>query len=141
MAAEEHSISIFVSDINNSWRHVASRPKRNIVRVGFGTIAIQSYLAFPQNSIILDPGISELLVDDARDFLESKAWYAARGIPFRRGYLLASFLFPVIFLTNLTLSTAPLVLARLRSFQALRESLALTFTSCPFPVLGSTILH
>ncbi|KAJ7654493.1 P-loop containing nucleoside triphosphate hydrolase protein [Mycena polygramma] len=70
MAAEEHSISIYVSDINNSWRHVASRPKRNI------------------NSIILDPGVSELLVDDARDFLESKAWYAARGIPFRRGYLL-----------------------------------------------------
>ncbi|KAJ6498338.1 mitochondrial chaperone bcs1 [Mycena vulgaris] len=70
MAAEEHSISIYVSDMNNSWRHVASRPKRNI------------------NSIILDPGVSELLVDDARDFLESKAWYAARGIPFRRGYLL-----------------------------------------------------
>ncbi|KAJ7180769.1 P-loop containing nucleoside triphosphate hydrolase protein [Mycena filopes] len=70
MAAEEHSISIYVSDINNSWRHVASRPKRNI------------------DSIILDPGVSELLVDDARDFLESKAWYAARGIPFRRGYLL-----------------------------------------------------
>ncbi|KAK7025195.1 mitochondrial chaperone BCS1 [Favolaschia claudopus] len=70
MAAEESSISIYVSDINNNWRHVASRPKRNI------------------NSIILDPGISELLVDDARDFLESKTWYAARGIPFRRGYLL-----------------------------------------------------
>ncbi|KAJ7117851.1 P-loop containing nucleoside triphosphate hydrolase protein [Mycena epipterygia] len=70
MAAEEHAISIYVSDSNNSWRHVASRPKRNI------------------NSIILDPGVSELLVDDARDFLESKAWYAARGIPFRRGYLL-----------------------------------------------------
>ncbi|KAJ7504274.1 P-loop containing nucleoside triphosphate hydrolase protein [Mycena galericulata] len=70
MAAEEHAISIYVSDTNNSWRHVASRPKRNI------------------NSIILDPGVSELLVDDARDFLESKAWYAARGIPFRRGYLL-----------------------------------------------------
>ncbi|KAJ7446794.1 P-loop containing nucleoside triphosphate hydrolase protein [Mycena latifolia] len=69
-AAEEHAVSIYVSDTNNSWRHVASRPKRNI------------------NSIILDPGVSELLVDDARDFLESKAWYAARGIPFRRGYLL-----------------------------------------------------
>jgi len=70
IAAEEHAISIYVSDMNNSWRHVASRPKRNI------------------NSIILDPGVAELLVDDARDFLESKAWYAARGIPFRRGYLL-----------------------------------------------------
>ncbi|KAF7309874.1 Mitochondrial chaperone BCS1 [Mycena indigotica] len=70
MAASEHSISIFVSDSNNSWRNVASRPKRNL------------------SSIILDPGVAELLVDDARDFLESKPWYAARGIPFRRGYLL-----------------------------------------------------
>ncbi|KAF7370500.1 Mitochondrial chaperone BCS1 [Mycena sanguinolenta] len=70
MAAEEHSISIYVSDINNSWRHVASRPKRAL------------------SSIILDPGMAELLVDDARDFLASKEWYAARGIPFRRGYLL-----------------------------------------------------
>ncbi|KAJ7224142.1 P-loop containing nucleoside triphosphate hydrolase protein [Mycena pura] len=70
MSAEEHSISVFVSDGNNSWRHVASRPKRAL------------------SSIILDPGVAELLVEDARDFLESKNWYAARGIPFRRGYLL-----------------------------------------------------
>ncbi|KAK7062556.1 hypothetical protein VNI00_000044 [Paramarasmius palmivorus] len=39
-------------------------------------------------SIILDPGIKDTLLEDARDFLESKAWYAERGIPFRRGYLL-----------------------------------------------------
>jgi hypothetical protein len=32
MDAEEHAVSIYVSDTNNSWRHVASRPKRNIVR-------------------------------------------------------------------------------------------------------------
>ncbi|KAJ7486613.1 P-loop containing nucleoside triphosphate hydrolase protein [Mycena latifolia] len=70
MAAAQNMITIFVSDTNNNWSQVASRPKRDI------------------NSIILDPGVSELLVDDARDFLESKAWYAARGIPFRRGYLL-----------------------------------------------------
>lgn len=69
-AAEERSISIYVSDTNNNWRHIASRPKR------------------PLNSIVLDPGIKDLLVDDAKDFLESKPWYSARGIPFRRGYLL-----------------------------------------------------
>jgi chaperone BCS1 len=40
----------------------------------------------------LDPGIKDLLINDARDFLGSKSWYAARGIPFRRGYLLVSFL-------------------------------------------------
>ncbi|RDB23454.1 putative mitochondrial chaperone BCS1-B [Hypsizygus marmoreus] len=70
MAAQEHSISIYVSDSTNDWRHVASRPKR------------------PLRSIVLDPGIKDLLIDDARDFLASKTWYSARGIPFRRGYLL-----------------------------------------------------
>lgn len=69
-AAQEHMISVYVSDTSNNWRHIASRPKR------------------PLNSIVLDPGIKDLLIDDARDFLESKSWYAARGIPFRRGYLL-----------------------------------------------------
>ena len=69
-AAQEHMISVYVSDTTNNWRHIASRPKR------------------PLNSIVLDPGIKDLLIDDARDFLESKSWYAARGIPFRRGYLL-----------------------------------------------------
>jgi chaperone BCS1 len=39
-------------------------------------------------SIVLDPGVKDLLIDDARDFLESKNWYLERGIPFRRGYLL-----------------------------------------------------
>ncbi|KAF9565862.1 P-loop containing nucleoside triphosphate hydrolase protein [Agrocybe pediades] len=69
-SAQENTISIYSSDIHNNWRLIASRPKR------------------PLNSIFLDPGIKNLLVDDARDFLDSKAWYAARGIPFRRGYLL-----------------------------------------------------
>ncbi|KAF8475170.1 P-loop containing nucleoside triphosphate hydrolase protein [Russula ochroleuca] len=52
------------------WNHVASRSKR------------------PLNSIILDDGISEFLLHDARDFMKSRQWYADRGIPFRRGYLL-----------------------------------------------------
>ena len=55
---------------HNDWRHVASRPKR------------------PLRSIVLDPGIKDLLMNDAREFLESRKWYTERGIPFRRGYLL-----------------------------------------------------
>ncbi|TRM69869.1 P-loop containing nucleoside triphosphate hydrolase protein [Schizophyllum amplum] len=70
LAEKENKISIYVADINDSWRHVASRPKRAL------------------NSIVLDPGIKNLLIDDARDFLESRDWYGDRGIPFRRGYLL-----------------------------------------------------
>lgn len=57
---------------SNSWRLAATRPKR------------------PLYSIVLEPGVKELLVDDARDFLDNKSWYVDRGIPFRRGYLLVS---------------------------------------------------
>jgi chaperone BCS1 len=61
---------VFVNDQNSNWRYVASRAKR------------------PLRSIILDPGIKDLLLEDARDFLASKQWYFDRGIPHRRGYLL-----------------------------------------------------
>lgn len=54
----------------NGWRELGTRPKR------------------PLNSIILDPGIIDLVIEDVQDFLDSKEWYADRGIPFRRGYLL-----------------------------------------------------
>ncbi|KAG1881072.1 P-loop containing nucleoside triphosphate hydrolase protein [Suillus subluteus] len=68
--AQGSSITVYVSDSSNSWRELATRRKR------------------PLDSIILDPGIRELVVEDAQDFLASKGWYAERGIPFRRGYLL-----------------------------------------------------
>jgi len=44
----------------------------------------------PLSSIILDVGIKEKILADAKDFLKSKKWYTERGIPFRRGYLLVS---------------------------------------------------
>ncbi|KAH7915272.1 P-loop containing nucleoside triphosphate hydrolase protein [Hygrophoropsis aurantiaca] len=69
-AAQSNCITVHVSDSNNCWRQLAVRPKR------------------PLQSIILDPGIQDLVVGDARDFLASKNWYSDRGIPFRRGYLL-----------------------------------------------------
>lgn len=39
-------------------------------------------------SVILDTGISEQIVKDVKDFLQSGEWYHQRGIPYRRGYLL-----------------------------------------------------
>lgn len=42
----------------------------------------------PQESIVLDGDIAERLLEDARTFLNSSQWYAERGIPYRRGYLL-----------------------------------------------------
>lgn len=44
----------------------------------------------PLYTIILDAGVKQMLIDDARHFLESREWYSSRGIPFRRGYLLVS---------------------------------------------------
>jgi len=40
------------------------------------------------SSIVLEPGVKEALLADCRDFLVSEDWYAERGMPFRRGYLL-----------------------------------------------------
>jgi chaperone BCS1 len=39
-------------------------------------------------SVILDNGVSETIATDVNEFLLSKKWYADRGIPYRRGYLL-----------------------------------------------------
>lgn len=40
------------------------------------------------DSVILDKGIKESIIDDVKEFLESGSWYNDRGIPYRRGYLL-----------------------------------------------------
>lgn len=42
----------------------------------------------PLGSVILDEGVKESVVSDAKDFLAQQQWYADRGIPYRRGYLL-----------------------------------------------------
>ncbi|CDO69340.1 hypothetical protein BN946_scf184746.g21 [Trametes cinnabarina] len=68
--ASQHVINVYVADGSDRWKHVAKQEKR------------------PVSSVILDPGVLELVLHDARDFLQSKKWYADRGIPFRRGYLL-----------------------------------------------------
>ncbi|GLB35436.1 putative P-loop containing nucleoside triphosphate hydrolase protein [Lyophyllum shimeji] len=65
-----HRIQIYFADSHGSWRWTDSRHKR------------------PMQSIVLNPGVKEMLLNDAKDFLKSEKWYADRGIPFRRGYLL-----------------------------------------------------
>lgn len=65
-----HRIQIYFADSHGCWRWTDSRHKR------------------PLSSIVLNPGVKEMLVADAKDFLKSEKWYADRGIPFRRGYLL-----------------------------------------------------
>lgn len=39
-------------------------------------------------SVILDSDISERILSDAQEFLDSRDWYSRRGVPYRRGYLL-----------------------------------------------------
>ncbi|KAG7098055.1 hypothetical protein E1B28_000029 [Marasmius oreades] len=65
-----HRIQIYFADSHGSWRWTDSRHKR------------------PMGSIVLNPGVKEMLLSDTKDFLASEKWYADRGIPFRRGYLL-----------------------------------------------------
>merc|ERR1719309_531529 len=42
----------------------------------------------PLDSVVLDTGVSERIVQDVREFVSSVTWYRDRGIPYRRGYLL-----------------------------------------------------
>lgn len=42
----------------------------------------------PITSVVLDQGVKENLVRDIEDFMGRAKWYAERGIPYRRGYLL-----------------------------------------------------
>ncbi|RAL07109.1 bifunctional AAA family ATPase chaperone/translocase BCS1 [Aspergillus homomorphus CBS 101889] len=42
----------------------------------------------PLESVILDEGVKERIVEDVKDFAASSKWYQDRGIPYRRGYLL-----------------------------------------------------
>ncbi|KAK4048218.1 Complex III assembly protein translocase and chaperone [Microbotryomycetes sp. JL201] len=40
------------------------------------------------DSVVLDDGIKERIVDDVQRFMQRGRWYFDRGIPYRRGYLL-----------------------------------------------------
>lgn len=42
----------------------------------------------PISSVVLDEGLSERILDDCKEFIRNPQWYAERGIPYRRGYLL-----------------------------------------------------
>ncbi|KAF7291312.1 hypothetical protein MIND_01275300 [Mycena indigotica] len=65
-----HRINIYFADPHGSWRWADARHKR------------------PLGTIVLEPGVKEMLLGDARDFLASEKWYSDRGVPWRRGYLL-----------------------------------------------------
>ena len=92
-ADAEHRVHIFLADHYGYWRWNGARQKR------------------PLSSIVLEPGVKDMIVADCKDFLRSedvrsflscfpnlgtwaaeeglgKQWYAERGIPYRRGYLL-----------------------------------------------------
>jgi len=75
--------SVFVSRSNNAgaamqsgvsaqfyWATAGARPSRSI------------------DSVILPHNAAAQLLADARAFVDSEAWYAQRGVPYRRGYLL-----------------------------------------------------
>ncbi|KDR73505.1 hypothetical protein GALMADRAFT_251212 [Galerina marginata CBS 339.88] len=48
----------------------------------------QPRLKRPLQSVVLAPGVAENIEADIKSFLDRRQWYADRGIPYRRGYLL-----------------------------------------------------
>ena len=71
--------SVYTYRAWRSWRLVASHPKRSL------------------ESVILNSGVKEDLLSDACEFLGSRKWYSERGIPFRRGYLLVSYIYVCVY--------------------------------------------
>lgn len=69
MEARTERIPSF-EDQYGAWRRTQSRPKR------------------PLSTIVISPSVKHRLVSDAKEFLESETFYAERGLPYRRGYLL-----------------------------------------------------
>ncbi|CAE6362641.1 unnamed protein product [Rhizoctonia solani] len=75
-AAHEHrardlaEIQIHIGDQYGNWRRLSSKPHRD-----FG-------------SVVLEPDVKRRLLEDTNEFLGNERWYADRGIPYRRGYLL-----------------------------------------------------
>lgn len=69
--AREEGMTVIYQCYGHEWRPFGS-PKR--IR--------------PFNSVILDGGAAEKVLDDVHEFLASHSWYLDRGIPYRRGYLL-----------------------------------------------------
>ncbi|KAG8819120.1 hypothetical protein FRC17_010602 [Serendipita sp. 399] len=72
---EQHRVSIYTAGSShhwsyNNWCRTGSRPKR------------------PLDSVILDDGLKEMVLQDCQEFMASEQWYSERGLPWRRGYLL-----------------------------------------------------
>ncbi|KAF2473497.1 uncharacterized protein BDR25DRAFT_283067 [Lindgomyces ingoldianus] len=42
----------------------------------------------PIDSVVLERGVKERIVEDVQAFIAARTWYLDRGIPYRRGYLL-----------------------------------------------------
>lgn len=53
-------------------------------------VSVGAKQARPLESVVLEEGASSKLVDDVKEFMDSREWYRQRGIPFRRGYLMVS---------------------------------------------------
>ncbi|KAJ1563136.1 hypothetical protein HK405_013463 [Cladochytrium tenue] len=61
---------VYAADQYGNWRRIRSRPIR------------------PLETVMMDEDLKHEVVEDAREFLRSETWYADRGIPYRRGYML-----------------------------------------------------
>jgi hypothetical protein len=40
----------------------------------------------PLDSVVLDQGVGERILNDVQEFINNPQWYIDRGIPYRRGY-------------------------------------------------------
>ncbi|ODV94121.1 hypothetical protein PACTADRAFT_51001 [Pachysolen tannophilus NRRL Y-2460] len=84
----------------NLFKEILNESKRLALKASEGKTVIytpwnKDWLPFGQprskrliDSVVLDKGIKEQILEDVKSFLKNGKWYHERGIPYRRGYLL-----------------------------------------------------
>jgi chaperone BCS1 len=95
---ETFSITLISRDRRLAWQLLEDarehtlpqgKPQLTIYHVTYTSWSEQlQRLPRPVESVVLRAGQMEDLIADSRRFLEQRAWYVERGIPYRRGYLL-----------------------------------------------------
>ncbi|OAF68793.1 hypothetical protein A3Q56_03461 [Intoshia linei] len=67
----DQNVTIFYIPATSDWRQFGNPKRRRSL-----------------DSVVLDKGISNDILEDVTDFIKNREWYQNRGIPYRRGYLL-----------------------------------------------------
>lgn len=80
--------SIFKDIVNECYEFIGKRETiKFFMSDRYGWKALNSLLPRKMESVYIDDGLKQDLINDVQHFLDNKQWYRDRNIPWRRGYM------------------------------------------------------